>query len=232
MSDQIQTNLGYTFSRHNLLKHAITHSSFVHEQKLDTSESNERLEFLGDAVLSLCVTELLLRHAFDADEGALTRMRASLVNTVALARFADSVRLSRWVKLGKGAARGGDALQPKVLACVVEAVIAAVYVDQGLEGARRLIWRIVGESFQSMSRISRRDPKSELQERVQGVGRKAPTYECMAGLSPDDNGCFHVEVRVENDILGYGQGRSKKAAEQAAAYTALEKMAHSREESP
>jgi len=208
---------------------ALTHPSYANEHPL--AVDYERLEFLGDAVLSLCVTELLLRHAPTADEGTLTRMRASLVNTSALADFARSISLSEWVRFGKGAARSGDALQPRVLACVVEAMIGAVYTDRGLEIARSLIERIVGESLKRTATISQRDPKSELQERVQSRGRNAPTYYFAPELSPDLEGCFHVEVRVDDDVLGYGQGRSKKAAEQSAARTVLIHMSRSKESS-
>ncbi len=201
------------------LDEAMTHSSYVNEHPGATDY--QRLEFLGDAVLGLCVTELLLTHAPDAKEGRLTRMRASLVNTDALAAFALSIDIARWVNFGKGAVSSGDAFRPKVLADVVEAIVAAVYLDRGLDGARKLTLRIAGEALTGRARISRRDPKSELQERMQRGGRNAPVYRVLSVEGPEHDHQFDVEVRVDDDVLGKGHGRSKKAAEQAAARVAL-----------
>jgi ribonuclease-3 len=210
------------------LEEAMTHTSFVNEHP--GARDYQRLEFLGDAVLGLCVTELLLAQAPTAREGSLTRMRASLVNTEALAAFARSANLARWVDFGRGAVTSGDASRSKVLADVVEAIVAAVYLAQGLDAARRLTRRIVGESLNSRARIARRDPKSELQERVQQGGGEAPAYEVIAVDGPEHERHFRVEVRAGGDVLGRGDGRSKKAAEQAAARAALDEIERRRDE--
>jgi len=201
------------------LDEAMTHPSFVNEHP--GQSDYQRLEFLGDAVLGLCVTELLLSHAPTAKEGQLTRMRALLVNTQALADFAHSIHLAQWVNLGKGASLSGDALQPKVLADVVEALVGAVYLEHGLDGARKLTRRIVDEPMTRRGKIAQRDPKSELQERVQRGGGATPVYHVLSVSGSDHDLRFDVEVRVEDIVLGRGQGRSKKSAEQAAARMAL-----------
>ena len=201
------------------LDEAMTHSSFANEHP--EAADYERLEFLGDAVLALCVTELLLQHAPTANEGTLTRTRASLVNTHALAEFARSINLGRWINSGKGAGSSGDAFQSKVLADVVEAIVAAIYLDRGLEGARAVTEKIVGDSLLAMARISRRDPKSELQERVQRTGCHTPTYRVVSEHGPQNKIWFQVEVSDGTTVLGQGEGRSKKSAEQAAAQAAL-----------
>ena len=212
------------------LDEALTHASYAneHPQAVDY----ERLEFLGDAVLGLCVAELLLQEAPTASEGTMSRIRSSLVSTVALASFARSIGLERWVILGNGAVSSGDVLQPKVLADVVEAIVAAVFLERGLEGARIVTSRIVGDSLKGsscISRISQPDPKSALQERVQNSIHTSPSYRVvsMHGLPPK---ClFEVEVFVGSEVLGKGQGRSKKIAEQAAAQAALDVLAHRKE---
>ncbi|MFW5741594.1 MAG: ribonuclease III, partial [Myxococcota bacterium] len=197
------------------LDEALTHPSYVNEHPGTTDY--QRLEFLGDAVLGLCVTEILLAEVPRAREGRLTRMRASLVNTEALAAFARDVGLVQWVRFGRGAASSRDAHQPKVLADVVEAIVAAVYLHRGMDGARALTRRLVGESIRGRTSISRRDPKSELQERVQRHGGPPPVYEVVSMRGPEHEHSFEVEVRVDDDVLGRGQGRSKKLAEQQAA---------------
>lgn len=204
------------------LEEAMTHTSFVNEHPGATDY--QRLEFLGDAVLGLCVTETLLAQAPTAREGSLTRMRAALVNTEALASFARSIDLARWVNFGRGAVASGDASRSKVLADVVEAIVAAVYLAQGLDAATRLTQRIVGEAMNSRARIARRDAKSELQERVQQAGDDAPAYQVIAVDGPEHERHFRVEVHAGCDVLGRGDGRSKKAAEQAAARAALDEL--------
>ncbi len=200
------------------LDEAMTHPSWVNEHAGATDY--QRLEFLGDAVLGLCVTEMLLDAVPRAREGRLTRMRASLVNTEALARFARENDLVRWVKFGRGAAVSGDAERPKVLADVVEAIVGAVYLAGGLDAARTLTRRIVRQSIQQAA-IAKRDPKSELQERVQRHGHDAPEYVVLDVLGPEHEQVFQVEVRAGGNVLGHGRGRSKKLAEQRAAHDAL-----------
>lgn len=201
------------------LEEALTHPSYVNEHP--HAEDYQRLEFLGDAVVGLCVTEMLLAEVPSAREGRMTRMRASLVNTEALASFAREIGLVRWIRFGRGAAASGDANRPKVLADVVEAIVGAVYLASGLDGARNLTRRIVGDALARQTSIARRDPKSELQERTQRHGGPPPTYEVVGIDGPEHQREFEVEVRVGQDVLGRGRGSSKKLAEQQAAREAL-----------
>ena len=212
------------------LEEALTHASFVNETPNATSY--EKLEFLGDAVLGLCVAEILIEAVPAAREGRLTRMRASLVSTEALSSFAREVDLVRFVRFGRGAATSGDAHQPKVLADVVESIVAAVFLAQGLDAARSLTRLIVGDTVLSPVGIAERDPKSKLQEFVQRGGEQAPTYRLVDVSGPDHDHQFDVEVVVNGAVLGRGSGRTKKLAEREAARAALETLQHATGESP
>ena len=197
---------------------ALTHPSFANESE---AADNQRLEFLGDAVLGLCVSELLARTHPDADEGALTRMRSALVNAEALARWARTEGIGGSLALGKGARAGSEREQTNVLADAVEAVVASVYEAHGLEGARRLVEHVVQIPMREAEQLATRDPKSLLQEEVQGSGRGAPTYRVKGMRGPQHDPTFEVEVLVGTDVLGVGEGRSKRVAERAAAAAAL-----------
>jgi ribonuclease-3 len=242
------------------LHEALTHASYVNEHP--GARDYERLEFLGDAVLGLCVSELLLQSLPRASEGRLTRMRAALVNTEALADFARSIGLGGFVRLGRGAA--ADALQAKVLADVVEALVAAVYLDGGVQAARELTLRIIGDVGVRAARLAARDPKSRLQELVQGSGRSAPVYRTVLVEGPDHDRWFEVEVEVdgrrasegeqlagegpgepapsdgtvdgaapnEGRITARGRGRTKKQAEREAAQRLLELESQEPEDTP
>lgn len=200
------------------LQDALTHASFVNEHP--GARDYERLEFLGDAVLGLCVSELLLQHIPGATEGRLTRMRAALVNTEALAAFARSINLADFVRLGRGAS--GDAAQHKVLADVVEALVAAVFLDASLDAARKLTQRIVGDVQVRAGRLAARDPKSRLQEQVQRAGGAAPVYRTVSVEGPDHDRWFEIEVEVSGEPRGRGRGRTKKQAEREAARLVLD----------
>jgi len=198
------------------LDQALTHPSRANEQP--GSPDNQRLEFLGDAVLGLCASELIYRSFPDADEGTLTRLRAQLVNAEALAQWARTFELARLIKLGRGAATAGLADSTNVLADAVEALIAAAYLEAGLDGARRLCTAIVEHGLDGVRSI--RDAKSELQERLQALGRPAPSYELIETRGPAHERWFRVRVTGVG-ATGEGEGRSKRQAEQAAAAVAL-----------
>lgn len=204
------------------LDEALTHPSYANEHK-DSARDNQRLEFLGDAVLGLCVSEILMERFPDAREGELSLMRASLVNTDALATFARTEALGDALRLGRGADAAGERQQKNVLADVVEALVGAVYLDLGMEAARKLARAIVGEPLERMASGPPlgRDPKSELQERVQARGGASPKYRVVETLGPDHSREFVVAVDVDGEVLGEGRGRSKKRAEQEAARRAL-----------
>jgi ribonuclease-3 len=204
------------------LEEALTHPSYGNETG---TPDNQRLEFLGDAVLGLCVSEILQASFPDADEGALTRMRASLVNADALAQWARRVSLGDALYLGRGARAGGERAQTNVLSDAVEAVVAAVFEARGLDGARALVRDIVSEPLREVSRLGERDAKSLLQERVQKGGLAAPIYRVKESRGPAHDPTFVAEVVVEGEVRGTGEGKSKRAAERAAAEAALAALA-------
>lgn len=206
---------------------ALTHPSFANES---SAPDNQRLEFLGDAVLGLCVSELLARERPEADEGALTRMRSALVNAEALAVWGRAERIGEAIALGKGARAGSEREQTNVLADAVEALVASVYEARGLEGARRLVEHVVREPMQEAARLGSRDPKSLLQEQVQARGLPAPTYRVRAVRGPQHDPTFEVEAIVGELVAGVGEGRSKRVAERAAAAAALAIAAQARTE--
>jgi len=202
------------------LDEALTHPSFANEQR--STLHNQRLEFLGDSVLGFCVSELLCARFPQADEGALTRMRAHLVNAEALASWARKVDLASALHLGRGASAAGLRESTNVLADAVEALIAAGYLDVGLEAARAACERVVADELEALQRDGTRDPKSELQERLQAIGGEAPTYELIESGGPAHKRWFKVGVRQGERRLAEGSGRSKRAAERAAAAEALQ----------
>jgi ribonuclease-3 len=204
---------------------ALTHPSYANES---SEPDNQRLEFLGDAVLGLCVSELLGRENPDADEGVLTRMRSALVNAEALALWARAEKIGEALALGKGARAGTEREQTNVLADAVEAIVASVYEARGLEGARKLVESVVREPMLEAPRLGTRDPKSLLQEQVQARGLAAPTYRVRGVRGPQHDPTFEVEAIVGDAVAGLGEGRSKRVAERAAALAALNA---SREES-
>jgi len=220
MTDRLAELLGLPADAPHL-EEALTHPSFANEQR--STRHNQRLEFLGDSVLGFCVSELLCARFPEADEGALTRMRAQLVNAEALAAWARKEELAQVLRLGRGAGAAGLRDSTNVLADAVEALIAAVYLDLGLEAARASCARIVEAELLALERDGTRDPKSELQERLQAIGGEAPTYELLEAGGPAHERWFKVGVRQGGRQLAEGAGRSKRAAERAAASVALER---------
>ena len=198
---------------------ALTHSSYGNETGIP---DNQRLEFLGDAVLGLCVSELLGAARADADEGLLTRMRSALVNAEALASWARRVEVGATLAFGRGAALGSERDQTNVLADAAEALVAAVYEARGLDAARALVRDIVSDRLDKVDVLGVRDPKSELQERVQARGMPAPTYRVVGIRGAPHDQVFLVEVLLNEDALARGEGRSKRQAEHAAARSALD----------
>jgi ribonuclease-3 len=197
---------------------ALTHPSFANEAAVP---DNQRLEFLGDAVLGLCVSEMLAARYPAADEGKLTRMRSALVNADALGAWARRADIGACIALGRGADQGTERDQTSVLADAAEAVIAAIYEARGLDGARAIVLDIVGGLVENAEALEIRDPKSALQERVQTRGLPAPTYRVVAVQGPPHNQLFEVEVAYDGGKVASGAGRSKRLAERAAAAVAL-----------
>jgi ribonuclease-3 len=210
------------------LQQALVHPSFRNEAGADPGLDNQRLEFLGDSVLALCVGELLMAEFPGAAEGELTVMRAALVNAEALAAVAAAMGLGQALRLGRGADATGERKRPNVLADALEAVVGAVFLDGGLDAARRLTGELLADGMAALRAQGgiERDPKSRLQERLQARGAPPPCYEVVAAEGPAHRRSFDVIVTVEPEpgspvVAGRGQGSSKKLAAQAAARAAL-----------
>ncbi|MEM9694341.1 MAG: ribonuclease III [Myxococcota bacterium] len=209
------------------LREALTHPSWSNEHP--DEKDNQRLEFLGDSVLGVCASEMLVRAFPEVDEGHLTVMRASLVNGKALARAAQRLEIAPALRLGRGAEAAGERTRANVLADAVEAIIGAVYIDDGLGAARRVAERVIGDDLSALVEAGgiERDPKSRLQERLQAHRLAAPSYAVVREEGLPHERVFTVEVRFDvhapepRPESAEGQGRSKKAAEQAAARAAL-----------
>jgi ribonuclease-3 len=201
---------------------ALTHRSFANEENIG---DNQRLEFLGDAVLGLCVSELLVAAQADADEGKLSRMRSALVNGEALARWARRVDLGPSIALGRGARARTERDETNVLADAVEALVAAVYEGLGMAGARALVADIVADAMANPQALDERDPKGMLQELSQARGMGTPAYRVVGTRGGPPEQLFEVEVWLGDRILGRGEGRSKRLAEKVAAVAALATLA-------
>jgi ribonuclease-3 len=204
------------------LQEALTHRSFANEQRKDGHRDNQRLEFLGDSVLGLCVTDALMERYPNANEGELSRMRSVLVNADALCSWARSVDLGAALRMGRGALATGEQERLNVLADAAEAVMGAVYLDRGLEEARRLVHAAIEEPMSRLiESMVAHDPKSTLQERVQAAGGASPRYRTVRVEGPPHDREFFVVVEIGTDVLAEGRGRSKKIAEVDAARAAL-----------
>ncbi|HKQ71019.1 MAG TPA: ribonuclease III [Polyangiaceae bacterium] len=205
---------------------ALTHPSYSNEHRAERVPDNQRLEFLGDAVLDLCVSEILLEKLGDADEGVLSRAYGALVNGESLARWARENDVGAALCVGKGATTTGISERTNVLADAVEAIVAAIYLDGGLEAARRVSALIVSAGLADAPELVRRDAKTELQELVQADGAAAPAYRLLAVEGPDHDRQFLMAVEISGKQLAEGRGRTKKLAEQAAAREALHALSN------
>ena len=218
MRDRVALLFGLAPESPNL-EAALTHPSYANERR--GVPDNQRLEFLGDAVLGFCASELLFDRFPHSDEGTLTRVRARLVSAETLAGWALRNGISDALRLGRGAHTSGLRASTNVLADAVEALIAAAFLDGGLDAARRICARIIEDELASLEAAGARDPKSELQERMQASGGEPPTYRVIDSGGPAHSRWFKVSVEVGQRSLGEGLGRSKRLAERAAASAAL-----------
>ena len=210
----------HTFVRPALLREALTHSSFANENRC---ASNERLEFLGDAVLSIIVSDYLFARTPSISEGEMTRVRAQSVCEGALSSHARKMGIGRYLRLGRGEAASGGRERPSVLADAMEALIAALYLDGGREKAEKYVLSFLTETIEeSIGGGAARDYKTALQERLQGKNAAALRYAVISESGPDHAKAFTVSVFWDKACLGTGSGKTKKAAEQAAAKEALE----------
>jgi ribonuclease III len=219
----LEQRLGIEFDDPSLLAIALTHRSLVNERPDEVLQDNERLEFLGDAILGAIVAEELFRAFPAVPEGSLTLMRAELVRQAGLARWARRFDLGSHLVLGKGEAQRGGRERDALLASAFEAVVGAVYLDRGFEAAQRLVAGLVAEALPELSPSARaQDPKSELQYRVQARFHSLPSYQVRAVEGPEHQPIFTVEVTADGGVSGVGSGASKQAAEQEAARAALD----------
>ncbi|MCI2105173.1 MAG: ribonuclease III [Intestinimonas sp.] len=221
---KLQEILGYTFHNPRLLHNALTHSSYANENRTAGETSNERLEFLGDSVLGMVVADYLYRGHPNMPEGELTRTRAALVCEDSLVEVARKWNLGTYLRLGKGEDAGGGRQRPSIRADAVEAVIAAVYLDGGVDSARNLITRFILTNNDREQDGLDRDYKTALQELVQRESGRVLEYRLMGENGPDHAKIFTVAVYLNGTSIGSGEGRSKKEAEQAAARAGIQRL--------
>lgn len=223
--DVLEDDLGCSFKNRGLLRQALTHSSWAHEVRTDNVGDNESLEFLGDAIIGFVVADLLYREFPDSDEGAKSKMKSSLVSTLSLARVGERLQLGRYIRLGKGEEKTGGRQKLALLADTFEAVIAALYIDGGMEAARSCLHQCFQESVDEIRTTGKlaivTDHKSVLQEWLQANEFALPSYRMVSESGPDHQKTFLVEVVESDRSLAKAKGRSKKSAEQEAARLAL-----------
>lgn len=217
--EKLQEVIGYQFKDPGLLTHALTHSSYANEKHWDKTRCNERLEFLGDAVLEVISSDFLFHTYESMPEGEMTKLRASLVCEPTLAYCADVIPLGDYLLLGKGEDLTGGRKRPSVVSDAMEAVIGAIYLDGGLANAKEFIHRFILNDIEHKQLFY--DSKTILQEIVQENGTQPVEYILTKEEGPDHNKNFTVEARVNGKVMGQGSGHTKKAAEQAAAYQAI-----------
>lgn len=227
--DELQRALGYRFRDETLLERALTHRSRVHEDPSGALVDNEALEFLGDAVLGFVIADALCRRFPGFDEGQKSKLKAALVSRSTLARVGERLALGRYLLLGRGEEKTGGRRKQALVANTVEAIIAAMYLDGGLEAARAFIEREFTDLMEDLGRgdglAEAVDAKSALQEWVQARGLPLPAYHVVEERGPDHAKLFQVEVRIAGEPIAQAEGQSKKEAEQRAARRALQQLA-------
>ena len=221
----LQQILGVSFNDPSLLEQAMVHSSYINENPGSASASNERLEFLGDAGLDLVVAEKLYQDFPQSTEGEMTKLRSAMVRRDTLFHMAKVIKLGDHLYFGKCEEASGGRDKPANLAGALEAVIAAIFLDQGLATARSFVLRLLDRELQKViSQGTRADYKSQLQEFVQARQQQTPTYYVIEAVGPDHDRKFTIEVKVGDVVLGRGSGKSKRAAEAEAARSALQRL--------
>ena len=223
MIKDLEKAIGYHFHNIQLLQNALTHSSYANERWHNSLMSNERLEFLGDSILGMVVAEYLYKTFPDRPEGELTRMRADMVCEKTLAAVAARIELGRHLMLGNGEEQSGGRSRDSILADAVESVIAASFLDGGMEAARKLIEKFILVEV-PVKKLNNADYKTALQELVQQKKNQTLSYRLVGESGPDHDKRFDVEVSLNGRVIGIGSGSSKKRAEQMAAQDALEKL--------
>ena len=219
----LEENLRYEFKNKKLLINSLTHSSYANEAR-DGVSSNERLEFLGDSVLSIVVSEYIYKEFNNLPEGELTKLRASLVCEKSLCQFSRELDLGKYLRLGKGEDKGGGRERDSILADAFEAVLAAMYLDGGFNVAKNHVMRFIKNELKHTDDEVFKDYKTALQEIIQKNPEESVTYILTKETGPDHDKVFEVEVRLNSNTIGKGMGKNKKQAEQSAAKEALRLM--------
>ena len=219
-----QENIGYCFTNQSLLEQALTHKSYFNESNTKLYGHNEKLEFLGDAVLDLCLGMILYQRYPQLNEGELSKVRASLVNESALMNFSKNLQLNEKMKLGKGELNSGGKEKPRLLASVFEAFLGAIFLDGGFDKAFQFVSVIFEKAVEEVDLENHfsTDFKTRLQERTQELHKATPVYKVISQDGPDHEKIFCIEVYIKDQKVSEGKGKSKKQAEQAAAQLALE----------
>ena len=217
--------LGLPIRNPELFGQALVHSSYLHEHRAEARSHNERLEYLGDAVVSLVISAALYERRPADDEGALSARRAAIVSTTGLARLAARLELGTWLLLGEGESQRGGRLRPSLLASAFEAVAGAIYLDLGFEAARAWITAVAAPELASDAALGTlKSPKSRLQEYTQRVAGERPAYRLVDVSGPDHERVFRVEVSVGGEVVGRGEGSSRRIAETLAATSAIDAL--------
>ena len=226
LKNKLEDKLDYIFKDHSLLMRALTHKSYYYESMAKSQGHNERLEFIGDAVLDLSVGALLMKEYPELDEGPLSKIRASLVNEEALAEMALSLGMDKELRLGRGEVKNGGSHKPRLLASAYEAVVGALFWEAGYDKACEFVEKVFRKRLVHLDLKNQyaRDYKTHLQERSQELFRAVPFYKVIRDEGPDHNKTFYVEVCLGNKVIGRGKGKSKKQAEQEAACNGLEDL--------
>lgn len=222
----LQNKIGYQFKNPALLNEALTHSSYANEHKSQHIKYNERLEFLGDSVLSIVVSDYIYKNCPELPEGELTKLRATLVCEKSLYEFAKKINLGKYLILSKGERNNGGTDRPSILSDAFEALIAAIYIDGGIAPASKHILNFVIPAIKNSKKKKINDYKTTLQEIIQKNPGEKLEYVLVRESGPDHNKHFVVEVHLNSNVIGKGGGRSKKEAEQQAAREALELMGY------
>ncbi|MDH3454064.1 MAG: ribonuclease III [Desulfuromonadales bacterium] len=219
---KLEASLGYSFQESALLAEAMTHRSYANEAHAEALQDNERLEFLGDAVLDLVISQHLMEALPNSQEGDLTRIRAEVVALPSLARLARSLDLGSCLLLGKGEESSGGRTKPSLLADALEALFGAIFSDNGFDSAKSAIMPLFVPLLQQASKAEGQDFKSRLQEYLQATQRDLPVYTLTETTGPAHERLYRIDVLIDNCAYGSGQGRTKKSAEQAAAQATLQ----------
>lgn len=220
--EQIQQIIGYSFNNLNLLYRAMTHSSYANDQKMNKLNCNERLEFLGDAVLELISSEFLYDNFGEKPEGELTKLRASLVSEQPLANVARTIGLGDYILLSKGEENTGGRERDSIISDAVEALLGAIYLDGGMDPARQFVYKYIVNDIEKKQLFH--DSKTILQEMVQKYKLGELSYVLIAERGPDHMKEYEVNCELSGKVIGYGKGKTKKSAQQKAAYDAIGRL--------